>query len=92
MPNLIQEAYTPVALTASGLVKTGPGIINQIIVGSGTAVTIKVWDNTSAAGTVILETTAAITPVFVLNIQAAFSVGCFVTLAGTAPTVTVCYQ
>ena len=92
MPNLVQEAYTPIALTASALVKTGPGIIDQIVIGSGTAVTIKLWDSTSASGTVILETTAAITPVFVINVQAAFANGLFITIGGTTPTLTVMYQ
>jgi hypothetical protein len=92
MPNLVQEAYVAAPLSASGLVKTGQGIVASIFVSSGTAVTVKVWDNTSAAGTVILETTAAITPPLNIPLQAAFSTGCFVTLAGTAPTVSVMYQ
>lgn len=91
MPNLVQEGYVPLALSASGLVKTGPGLLKGIAIGSSTSLTLKLWDNTSAAGTVILETTAAITAPTFLQIPAAFSNGLFVTVGG-AGTFTVFYQ
>lgn len=43
-------------LSASGLVRTGAGQLVGIFVASATTATIKVWDNTSAATTVLVNT------------------------------------
>lgn len=43
-------------LTADMLVKTGEGHLVGIFVASSTSGTIKVWDNTSAATTVLVNT------------------------------------
>lgn len=88
MAGITYEAYTAVPLSASGSAKTGAGVLGGILVGTSTSLTIKVWDNTSAAGTVIVETTAALTAGQFLRIPAAFSTGCFVTIGGTG-TITV---
>ena len=82
------EAYAPIPLAASGLAKTGPGVLGGILVGTSSSLTIKVWDALTATGTVILETTAALTAGQFLRIPAGFGVGCFVTIGGTG-TVTV---
>ena len=42
--------------SASALIKTGAGIVAGIIVNSHSSGTIKLWDNTSAAGTIIINT------------------------------------
>ncbi len=42
--------------TASALIRTGGGIVAGVIVNSHTSGTMKLWDNTSAAGTVIVNT------------------------------------
>jgi len=78
-------------LTASGLVKTGPGILVGMYVNSTNAGTIKFWDNTSAATTVINNT---ITPaVGYHNLGGAnFSTGLYATIAGTALDVTLYYE
>lgn len=91
MPNLVQEAYVAVPLAASALVKTGPGILKGVFVGTTTGLTLKFWDNTSAAGTVVLETTAAFTVPGFHEVPAAFSTGLYVTIGGTG-TFTVFYQ
>lgn len=46
----------PFILTATGLVYTGPATVNGIIVSSHTGGTLKLWDNTSAATTVLVDT------------------------------------
>lgn len=46
------------AISASTLIKTGPGQCVFFKVSSSSSLTVKVWDNTSAAGTVILNTMA----------------------------------
>lgn len=43
-------------ITADTLIRTGTGLIAGMIVASHTSGTIKLWDNTSAAGEVLLNT------------------------------------
>lgn len=84
-----QAGYNYKSMSASGLLKSGDGVLVGFTIASGTAVTIKVWDNTSAAGTVILDTTAALTPAGqFISVPANFGTGCYVTLGGTTPVVT----
>ena len=72
-------------LTASGLVETGNGTVVGIIVASHTSGTIKLWDNTSAATTVLVNTmTLAIGERFIPLYGATFDVGLYVTIGGTA--------
>jgi hypothetical protein len=42
--------------TTSQLVKTGAGVLCGIFVNSTTSGTVKLWDNTAASGTVIVNT------------------------------------
>jgi len=71
--------------TTSQLVKTGAGRFYGFIVNSHTSGTIKFWDNTSAATTVLTNTiTLAAGPqqwVFPVGIN--FATGLFVTIGGT---------
>jgi len=82
MAGIANVGYTAKPLSASGAAATGPGVMGGILVGTSTALTIKVWDSLSATGTVILETTAALTAGTYLTIPAAFSIGCFITVGG----------
>lgn len=76
------QANQYVNLTASALVKTGYGVLVGMYVNSTTAGTIKLWDNTSGATTVINNT---ITPaVGWHNLGTAnFKTGLFATIGGT---------
>lgn len=78
-------------LTASALVKTGAGVLRGMYVNSTNAGTIKFWDNTSAATTVINNT---ITPAIGYHDLGgvAFTTGCYATIAGTALDVTLHYE
>lgn len=78
-------------LTASALLKTGSGVLKGMYVNSTNVGTIKFWDNTSAATTVINNT---ITPAIGYHNlgNANFSTGCYVTIAGTALDVTLYYE
>lgn len=69
-------------LTASALVKTGTGILAGFYVNSTSSGTIKLWDNTSAAGTVINNT---ITPAIGYHNlgSVAFTTGLYATIGGT---------
>lgn len=77
-------------LTSSALVKTGNGVLVGMYVNSTSAGTIKFWDNTSAAGTVINNT---ITPAIGYhNLGGAnFTNGLYATIGGTLD-VTLYYQ
>lgn len=86
------QAFQTKVLAASGQVKASDGVLGGVLIGSGTGVTIKVWDSLTASGTVIVDTTVAATltsPQYV-PIPAGFSIGCFVTIGGTG-SVTVFY-
>lgn len=76
------EATTYVNLTASALVRTGAGILVGMYVNSTSSGTIKLWDNTSAATTVINNT---ITPAIGYHPlgNTAFATGLYATIAST---------
>lgn len=79
-------------MTASALVKTGNGDVQGIIIASHTTGTIKLWDNTSAAGTVLVNTiTLAVGERWIPLFGAEFTTGLFVTIGGTAD-ITVVYN
>lgn len=77
-----QLTSLPLNLTASALVKTGPGILVGMYVNSTSSGTIKFWNNTSAAGTVINNT---ITPAIGYHNlgNANFTTGLYATIANT---------
>ena len=70
--------------TTSQLVKTGQGTVAGIIVNSHTSGTIKLWDNTSAASTVLNNTmTLATGPQTINLLNEPFNTGLFITVGGT---------
>lgn len=81
----IRDNATYTNLSASALIKTGAGVIKGIVVNSNTAGTLKLWDNTSAATTVIFNTYTFAAGSSVINLPAVeFSTGLFATIGGTA--------
>lgn len=73
-------------LTASALIKTGFGSIKGMYVNSTSAGTIKFWDNTSAATTVINNTITPAVGYHALGPApegASFANGLYVTIGGT---------
>jgi hypothetical protein len=72
--------------TASVLVKTGAGRVFGFIINSHTAGTLKLWDNTSAATTVLVETYTFTAGSGVVTFPAAvkFTTGLYATIGGTA--------
>ncbi len=69
-------------MTASGSVKNGFGRLVGMYVNSTTAGTIKLWDNTSAAGAVINETITPAVGYHALG-NVSFTTGLFATIGGT---------
>ena len=71
-------------ITVDTLIKTGPGALVGVIVNSHTSGTLKMWDNTSAATTVIFNTiTFGATERFMPFYGAKFTVGCYADIGGT---------
>jgi hypothetical protein len=69
--------------TASVLLQSGPGALLGIFVASASATpTIKVWDNTSAATTPIVNTFVPVAGTY-YPIPARFLTGCYVEISGT---------
>ena len=81
-----------VNLTASALVKTGAGQVYGVIINSHTAGTLKLWDNTSAATTVIENTISfAVGEHFIPFMGETFATGLYATIGGTAD-ITLLYR
>jgi len=79
-------------LTASGLVKTGQGVVKGIVIGSHSSGTIKLWNNTAASGAVLVNTmTLGAAERNIDLYDTSFSTGLYVTIGGTAD-ITVVYQ
>ena len=73
-------------LTASALIKTGFGKVAGFVVNSHTNGTLKLWDNTSAATTVITNTFTFPSGSGVYNFPEpiSFNTGLYATIGGTA--------
>lgn len=79
-------------LSASALIKTGSGQVYGIIINSHTAGTLKLWDNTSAAGTILENTISfAVGEHFIPLMGETFGTGLFATIGGTAD-ITILYR
>ena len=71
--------------SASALIKTGPGTVQGVMINSNTSGTLKLWDNTSAATTILCNTiTFAATDRFLPLFGAKFNTGLYATIGGTA--------
>ena len=83
---------TYINLTASALVKTGAGRVQGVIINSHTSGTLKLWDNTSAATTVLCNTISfAVGEHFINLAGATFGTGLYATIGGTAD-ITIIYN
>lgn len=81
----VRDAATYTNISASALIKTGAGVVKGFVVNSHSSGTLKLWDNTSAATTVLLNTiTFAAGPNFVKLPAIEFSTGLYATIGGTA--------
>lgn len=84
----VQQEFTPYAITTAGsyTVSAGPCLLGSIVVQGWTAGTIKIYDNTSATGTPVLDFDSTAT-IASYPINGKFSIGCFiVTSANTKVT------
>lgn len=79
--------------TSSALIQTGNGKVYGFIVNSHTSGTLKLWDNTTATGTVIVNTFTFPSGSGVYNFAEpiAFVTGLYATIGGTAD-ITILYR
>ena len=86
------EAFAYKHLAASGLIKTGPGIIHTVsLTGGSDAATLIIGDEVATAGDPIITMAAIAGLTVTVALNAAFGVGLYATITGTAPAVTVTY-
>ena len=78
-----EDRSTYTNLTADTLVKTGPGRLKGIFVASGTTPTIKIWDNTSAATTVLINAFTPAVATYYPFPDVEFATGLYVDVGGT---------
>lgn len=80
---IVQETFSGKNITSSTLIKTGTGKLGGIWVSSASSTpTIKVWDSTSAAGTIIANTFTPIAGTF-HAMPFNFTTGLYITISGT---------
>lgn len=72
-----------IQVAATGKAFQGDGRVKGIFVQTSSSLTLKLWDGVTAAGNVILNTTAALTAPAFYPIEADFQTGVFVTFGGT---------
>lgn len=80
-------------ISASTAVKSTEGTVYGVIVNSHTAGTLKLWDNTAASGTVIVNTFTFDTgsQVYTFPAGVSFYTGLYATIGGTAD-ITIIYK
>ena len=87
------EAFKYTHLAASGLIKTGPGILHSVTIQAGSdAATVVIGDEVATAGDTLLMLGAATAGTSVCAVlDVSFGVGLYATITGTDPGVTVSY-
>ena len=89
LASTVTEAGTYAHLSASGLVKAGPGILTGVLCSSSSSGTMKVWEALTATGLYIQNTMPLVAGQF-YPMLTRFDVGVYITLAGTCE-ITVFY-
>jgi hypothetical protein len=79
---LLSPTYSQIA--ASALVKTGVGKLRGIFCSSTTGGTLKLWDNTSAATTVLVNTFTLVASTYYDTADVIFLNGLYATITNTA--------
>lgn len=80
--------YNYLALSASGLVKTGEGICGMVKISTSTDLILKFWDGVAASGTVI-QSNIAVDAKEEHDIPAQFRTGLYVEIISGSGTFTV---
>lgn len=84
----VVEVGLPKNITATGQVYTGRCQLLGFMCSSSTSGTVKLWDNTSAAGTVIVDTVAVAAGTY-YKVPSICINGIYATIGGTAANITL---
>ncbi len=89
MRDVSETHYRAKSISADTLIATGSGRLGGFIVTASTGGSIKLWDNTSAASTVLLDT-LAVYPGDTFWLPSEFQTGLYADVTGTV-TLTIFY-
>jgi hypothetical protein len=80
-------------LTASGLVKSGPGVLHSVVLTGGSdAATLVLGDEVATGGDAIVSLAAPTGVSVCAVLDVAFGVGLYATVTGTAPKVAISFR
>lgn len=82
--------YIAKSLSADGAVKTGQGFLGKVLVTASSAGIIRLYDNTAASGTVIMDQLAVVAG-DEIELPVEFQTGLYFDLVSGSATVTVLY-
>lgn len=88
--NFKRDHYRATSLSADGLVKAGRGWLGAILVTSSASGVIRLYDNTAASGTVIVDQ-LGVYPGDTFDIPIEFQTGLYFDLVSGTATVTLLY-
>jgi hypothetical protein len=89
----MSEVYGYECLAASGLIKTGPGVVHSVVLTGGSdAATLVLGDEVATGGDGIVSMAAGAGVSVSAVLDVAFGVGLYATITGTGPRVTVAYR
>jgi hypothetical protein len=88
--SLPETHYKAVSLSADGIVKTGPGFLGRVHVTASAAGVIRLYDSTSASGTVIIDQ-LAVTAASNFTFTIEFFTGLYFDLVSGTATVTITF-
>ena len=82
LPSPVMGGMSYANASASALIKSGEGTVVGIFVASSSSGTIKLWDNTSGATTILVNTFSATAATW-YPLPFRFTTGLYMTLGGT---------
>lgn len=82
--------YRPISLSADGLVKTGQGFLDRVLVTASASGVIRLYDNTAASGTVLMDQITVYAG-DCIKLPVEFQTGLFFDLVSGSATVTILY-
>ena len=85
------SSYNSVTLTASGLIKTGPGQLHSLTIAGTANATATIYNNTAGSGTVIWEIRCLANSQASAVLDVVFSKGAYVDLSGAGVTFSCSY-
>lgn len=90
MTQIRNQHYRSKSVSADTTIKTGPGVVARVIVTASAAGVIRLYDNTAASGTVVLDQMSVVAGQEI-ELFVEFDTGLFFDLVSGTATVTVIF-